>query len=206
MEQSDIANIKLTVSQENVLRQIIDFVESSTERVFILKGYAGTGKTTLMRFLIKELTEKDKHYRLLASTGRAAKVLANLSESNGETSTIHSMVYSFNGLNKEVEEKEELTSDKMGQLYLVFEPSHLDAKAGPDMVYIVDEASMVSDVVCSGELCHVLFTLSLLGDQCSCQYFLYAVAQIDVRTDRRRGNKGACSVCGEDYREIKTGF
>ena len=146
MEQSDIANIKLTVSQENVLRQIIDFVESSTERVFILKGYAGTGKTTLMRFLIKELTEKDKHYRLLASTGRAAKVLANLSESNGETSTIHSMVYSFNGLNKEVEEKEELTSDKMGQLYLVFEPSHLDAKAGPDMVYIVDEASMVSDV------------------------------------------------------------
>ena len=146
MEQSDIANIRLTVSQSNVLKQIIDFVEFSSDRIFILKGYAGTGKTTLMRFLIKELTQKDKHYRLLASTGRAAKVLANLSESNGQTSTIHSMVYSFNGLNKEIEEREELTSDKMGQLFLVFEPSRLDEKTNPEMVYIVDEASMVSDV------------------------------------------------------------
>ena len=99
MEQSDISNIKLTTSQENVLKQILDFVNNPTDRVFILKGYAGTGKTTLMRFLIKSLTEQEKHYRLLASTGRAAKVLANLSEANGQTSTIHSMVYSFNGLN-----------------------------------------------------------------------------------------------------------
>jgi len=146
MQQSDMSNIKLTTSQENVLKQILDFVESSQDRVFILKGYAGTGKTTLMKFLIKALDAKAKHYQLLASTGRAAKVLANLSESNGQTSTIHSMVYSFYGLNKEFEEKEEPIVDKTGQLFLVFEPSHLDENKAPETVYIIDEASMVSDV------------------------------------------------------------
>ena len=73
MEQSDISKIQLTTSQKNVLKQILDFVNVSKDRIFILKGYAGTGKTTLMRFLIKALAEKEKHYRLLASTGRAAR-------------------------------------------------------------------------------------------------------------------------------------
>lgn len=146
MEQIDISKIKLTTSQDIVLKQILDFVDNSSDRVFILKGYAGTGKTTLMRFLIKALAEKGKHYRLLASTGRAAKVLANLSEANSQTSTIHSMVYEFNGLNKEFEEKEEPKMDKDGQLFLVFEPSKLDKNAIPETVYIIDEASMVADV------------------------------------------------------------
>ena len=146
MAQSDISKIKLTVSQENVLRQILDFVNVSNDRVFILKGYAGTGKTTLMRYLIKALSERGRHYRLLASTGRAAKVLANLSETDGQTSTIHSMVYEFNGLNKEFEEKEQPVVDSKGQLFLVFEPSRLDERTHPETVYIIDEASMVSDV------------------------------------------------------------
>ena len=80
MERNDLTDIKLTTSQENVLKQILDFVNNSNDRVFILKGYAGTGKTTLMRFLIQKLEENQKDYRLLASTGRAAKVLANLSK------------------------------------------------------------------------------------------------------------------------------
>ena len=145
MQQTDLSKIQLTTSQENVLKKILDFVDGEEERVFILKGYAGTGKTTLMRFLIQALKEKKKNYRLLASTGRAAKVLANLSDSNGQTSTIHSMIYSFNGLNKEVEEKEPV-ADKTGQLFLVFEPVQLNIEKTPETVYIVDEASMVSDV------------------------------------------------------------
>lgn len=146
MDQGDIAAIELTKSQENVLKQILDFVNTSADRIFILKGYAGTGKTTLMKFLIKELSENGKNYRLLASTGRAAKILANLSETVGQTSTIHSMVYSFNGLNREYEDKEEFVADKTGQLFLVFEPSKLDEESNPETVYIIDEASMVSDV------------------------------------------------------------
>ncbi|MCR5140640.1 MAG: AAA family ATPase [Bacteroidaceae bacterium] len=146
MGRSDSENIKLTVSQENVLRQVLDFVDTSRDRVFILKGYAGTGKTTLVRFLIKALLERGKHYRLLASTGRAAKVLANLSDSFGQTSTIHSLIYAFNGLNRDFGEKEEPTVDKDGQLFLVFEPSQLNENETPETVYIIDEASMVSDV------------------------------------------------------------
>ena len=149
MQKTDTPKIKLTTSQENVLKQILDFVNNSNDRVFILKGFAGTGKTTLMRYLIKALSEEGKHYRLLASTGRAAKVLANLAESNGQTSTIHSMVYSFNGLNKEFSEKEEPIADKNGQLFLVFELSKIDENTNPETVYIIDEASMVSDVTTS---------------------------------------------------------
>lgn len=146
MEQNNILDIELTPSQQNVLKQILDFVVHPIDRVFILKGYAGTGKTTLMRYLIKELSERKKGYKLLASTGRAAKILANISGSNGNTSTIHSMIYSFNGFNKEFDEKEVQKADKDGQLFLVFEPAQLDAKSTPETIYIIDEASMVSDV------------------------------------------------------------
>lgn len=147
MESSALSEIKLTTSQDNVLNKILDFVNNSKDRVFILKGYAGTGKTTLMRFLIQKLEENHKDYRLLASTGRAAKVLANLSNRNGSTSTIHSMVYSFNGLSKEYSEKEEPVVDKDGQLFLMFAPTKLDESKEPVTVYIIDEASMVSDVI-----------------------------------------------------------
>lgn len=147
MKENDLTMIQLTTSQENVLKQILDFVEYSKDRIFILKGYAGTGKTTLMRFLIQKLEENKKDYRLLASTGRAAKVLANLVNRNGNTSTIHSMVYSFNGLSKEFDEKEKPVVDKDGQLFLVFEPSKLDEDVVPETIYIIDEASMVSDVL-----------------------------------------------------------
>ncbi len=146
MQNNAENKIELTDSQKNVLRQMTDFIDSPHCRVFILKGYAGTGKTTLMKFLIGQLNEKKRNYRLLASTGRAAKVLANLSGTSGEATTIHSMVYSFNGLNKEFDEKEEPQVGKDGQLYLVFEPAKLDVKSTPEMIYIIDEASMVSDV------------------------------------------------------------
>lgn len=146
MEANDLNNIELTKSQENVLKEILQFVDSQAERVFILKGYAGTGKTTLMRFLIQELKKKERRFRLLASTGRAAKILANLSNSNGNTSTIHSMIYSFNGLSKVYDEKEEPVVDKNGQLFLVFEPTKLNEAEEPETIYIIDEASMVSDV------------------------------------------------------------
>ena len=147
MNPKGLNKIKLTTSQDQVLKKILDFVNNSNDRIFILKGYAGTGKTTLMRFLIQKLEKSHKDYRLLASTGRAAKVLANLSNRNGSTSTIHSMVYSFNGLSKEYDEKEEPVVDKDGQLFLVFEPSKLDETEVPETIYIIDEASMVSDVI-----------------------------------------------------------
>lgn len=150
MNVNGLNHVHLTVSQEKVLAQILYFVSDSPDRIFILKGYAGTGKTTLMRFLIKALDQMKKPYRLLASTGRAAKILSNLTDSEQQASTIHSLIYSFNGLNKKFDEHEEPLADKNGQLFLVFEASHLDENASQETIYIVDEASMVSDVTAKG--------------------------------------------------------
>ena len=142
MHQDDII---LTPSQQLALDAMFDFIHSDKNKVFILKGYAGTGKTTLMRFLVELLETEKKSYRLLASTGRAAKVLSNMTESGGSTSTIHSMIYTFSGLNKDLSDKVNPTADETGQLILVFEPSGIDEEKTPETVYIVDEASMVSD-------------------------------------------------------------
>lgn len=146
MEQQTSKNdITLTVSQQLVLDKLIQFIDSDKSRVFILRGYAGTGKTTLMRFLIEQLESQKRHYQLLASTGRAAKVLGNLSGGNN-ASTIHSMIYSYKGLNKDLSDKEVINADETGQLLLVFEQNEVDAETQPTCIYIADEASMISDV------------------------------------------------------------
>ena len=135
--------LKLTESQKQVFQKLKNFVFKSNDRVFLLKGYAGTGKTTLMRFLIEELHKKEKNYSLLASTGRAAKILGDLS-GNG-ASTMHSLIYSFSNLNKDLTEVDVSNADATGQLFLVFEANTLKDTEG-DCIYIVDESSMISDV------------------------------------------------------------
>lgn len=143
--KSELDKLKLTVSQQKALDQILDFVSDDNDRVFILKGYAGTGKTTLMRFLIAKLKKDKRSFMLLAPTGRAAKVLSNISGSFAQT--IHSLIYSFSRLNKDLSDvkESEMNIDSTGQLYLNFEPVKYD-ECLPTMVYIIDEASMVSDV------------------------------------------------------------
>ena len=147
--------IKLTESQNRVLDQLKDFVDSN-RRVFILKGYAGTGKTTLMRFFIRHLTEREVAFELLAPTGRAAKVLSDAvlddrfeqQQASLVGHTIHSQIFSYSGFNREVKEDELLNANAQGQLSLVFEavkPERDDNNR--DIVYIVDEASMISDSI-----------------------------------------------------------
>lgn len=137
--------IKLTDSQQRILDQLMLFVDSSDQRVFILNGFAGTGKTTLMRFFVDRLKDINRPYQLLAPTGRAAKVLSNLSGSGAET--IHSLIYKFSSLNKDLSsfDNKDLTVEKTGQLFLSFLPATLDEESTKPTVYIVDEASMVSD-------------------------------------------------------------
>ena len=139
------SKIRLTQSQEKVLGEMKRFVFDSNDRIFILKGYAGTGKTTLMRFFIEELKREDRPFKLLSTTGRAAKILANYTEH--ETSTIHGMIYKFKDFNKDVSKLDENKDnvETTGQLFLMFEPASLSDSDRSPVVYIVDEASMVSD-------------------------------------------------------------
>lgn len=134
--------IQLTQAQQTVLEQIKRFITDSNDRVFILKGYAGTGKTTLIKFIAEFLEKKEIMYQLLATTGRAAKVLSNKTQRHA--TTIHSLIYSFDNLNQDLSDVNEKTQlDDTGQLYLNFEP--IVSESENECVYIVDESSMIAD-------------------------------------------------------------
>lgn len=115
-----------TVKQDIFLQQIADFVTNKNEQqVFVLKGYAGTGKTTVISTLVNNLLEVNKKYVLLAPTGRAAKVIANYS--NKPAFTIHKKIY----FPKKV---------KGGLSFTMQTNKHTNT------IFIVDESSMISDV------------------------------------------------------------
>ena len=149
--QTEKDNITLTKSQDKAFGRFKQFITDAKAQVFILKGYAGTGKTTLMRLFIKELSRQGLPYALLASTGRAAKILANIT--GEETRTVHSEIYRFTDLSQDLEqlakrqEQEQPIADASGQLYLNFELLPRDPSDNLNVrnYYIVDEASMVAD-------------------------------------------------------------
>ncbi len=150
-EKYNLKEIELTSNQNQVFNQFKEFIKSEKHRAFILKGYAGTGKTTLIRFFINELKKNDLPYKLMASTGRAAKIVSNAT--NLPASTVHSVIYSFKDFNQDLEEvvrqEDEVGVDKTGQLFLTFELVPVKEQKKQNY-YIVDEASMISDVVDQG--------------------------------------------------------
>lgn len=134
--------ITLTTSQQAVLDKVKAFVEDETKNIFILKGYAGTGKTTLVQFIVEHLESIKLDYELMAPTGRAAKVLR--SKLKRDATTIHAGIYSFKLKCKETEEV-----DKSKKSYSFFFP--LKDLVGSKKVTIVDESSMISDTKEEGE-------------------------------------------------------
>ncbi|HQB20435.1 MAG TPA: AAA family ATPase [Bacteroidales bacterium] len=142
-----LKQIQLTQNQLNVFEKFKNFLKNTEQRIFILRGYAGTGKTTLVRFFIDEMRKSELNYILMASTGRAAKILSNATHL--KASTVHSVIYSFKDFNQDLEEivkqEDETGVDKTGQLFLTFEliPMIEDEK---QRIYVIDEASMISDV------------------------------------------------------------
>ena len=81
-----------TLKQDIGLQQLSNFVFSTeANELFVLKGYAGTGKTTIIGVLVKNLWHAQKEAVLLAPTGRAAKVISNYSQK--EAFTIHKKIY-----------------------------------------------------------------------------------------------------------------
>ncbi len=115
-----------TNDQKDVAESISDFSSSiSTRDIFLLKGYAGTGKTSLISALVKSLPSIGKRSVLLAPTGRAAKVLSKYS--NKQASTIHRKIYW-------------IRTRKNGNTYIkIKENTHSNT------VFIVDEASMIPE-------------------------------------------------------------
>lgn len=146
-----------TEGQRTVLYHLAAFLLSEKKRpTYLLQGYAGTGKTTLVTTLVRTLPLIGMRYQLLAPTGRAAKVLS--SYSGKPASTIHRKIYRF-------------MSFPNGNFRMTrTENRHTNT------VFIIDECSMISDetsgngrsllddlieYVFSGENCRLLF----IGDK-----------------------------------------
>ena len=100
MDASDIYDLLLshfswepTESQEVVLEGLAEFFsqEEEEQKLFLLRGFAGTGKTTLVNTLVKTLKELSVRVVLLAPTGRAAKVIA--SYAGQKAFTVHKCIY-----------------------------------------------------------------------------------------------------------------
>ena len=127
-----------TEGQATVLRHLAAFLLSTKPHpTYILKGYAGTGKTTLVTTLVKTLPEIGMDYVLMAPTGRAAKVLGGYTQRFA--STIHKRIY-------------QVQAFPDGSLRMVrAQNKHKDT------LFIVDEASMIGEE-------HEFGTRSLLDD------------------------------------------
>lgn len=116
-----------TSKQDIALQMLSQFVlNPSKNEVFLLKGFAGTGKTTIVGSLVKNLSKVKKSAVLLAPTGRAAKVISNFS--NKEAFTIHKKIYFPK-------------SEKSGGVSFT-----LQKNKHRNTIFIVDEASMIPDI------------------------------------------------------------
>ncbi len=115
-----------TLKQDIVLQQLSDFVFSNvSNELYVLKGFAGTGKTTIIGTIVSNLWEVKKSAVLMAPTGRAAKVISNYS--GKEAFTIHKKIYFPR-------------KEKSGAVKFVLQPNK-----HKKTIFIVDEASMIPD-------------------------------------------------------------
>lgn len=132
---------QLTQGQQQLVDKLAKFLVDRTQNVFLLRGYAGTGKTFIIKGLTDYLQLISCQYMLSAPTGKASKVLAN--KTGKGANTIHSKIYNFGDL---VEYKDENEPDTY--------KFYTNLKANEDSsntVYIIDEASMISDIYSDSE-------------------------------------------------------
>ncbi|MFP2997660.1 AAA family ATPase [Spongiivirga sp. MCCC 1A20706] len=122
-----------TLKQQVVLNQLSEFLLSTEkDALFLLKGYAGTGKTTMISTIVSSLWNVKLKSVLLAPTGRAAKVITNYS--NSKAFTIHKKIYF---------PKKETNGGVSFQLQ---QNKHRNT------IFIVDEASMIPDIPADSKL------------------------------------------------------
>lgn len=115
-----------TVDQAEALKMLASFIcENNNDTIFLLTGYAGTGKTSAISSLVKTLTLLRIKSVLLAPTGRAAKVLSSYTGS--QSFTIHKRIY-----------RQKSLKDGIGTFVL-------DRNLQRNAFFIVDEASMISN-------------------------------------------------------------
>lgn len=140
----------LTTQQQQVLDKIKIFLNGDIP-VFILKGYAGTGKTTMIRAIIEEIMNREKRPLLMAPTGRAARVLET--KNSWPASTIHKCIYKLDTIE---------TKEGSDDIRFIF-PLKDQEDEVKDHICIIDESSMIGTREVQNELFE-FGTGSLLND------------------------------------------
>ena len=122
---------KPTLEQEKTLNMLSEFyLEAQDKAILLLKGYAGTGKTSLMGAFVQTLYKMKQKVVLLAPTGRAAKVFA--AYAGQPAYTIHKKIY-----------REQSFSGEGGS-FVINDNLHKHT------LFIIDEASMIANDASSG--------------------------------------------------------
>lgn len=115
-----------TRDQDTLIHSLSEFLmDNDPAKIFLIKGYAGTGKTTVISALVNAFKKLRVKSVLLAPTGRAAKVLSSYSKKSAYT--IHKKIY-----------RQKSSKDGFGEFVL-------DKNLHSNTFFIVDEASMISN-------------------------------------------------------------
>ena len=122
-----------TLEQEIAVKSLSEFLLSTlADEVFILRGYAGTGKTSLVGALVKTMDQLQQKSVLLAPTGRAAKVFS--AYAGHPAFTIHKKIY-----------RQQAFSNELSNF-------SINDNLATNTLFIVDEASMISNEGLSGSM------------------------------------------------------
>lgn len=206
--------MELYKQQQEALEAMVRFVESD-ESVFILKGYAGTGKTTLIKTFCQEAGVKGKTMLLMAPTGRAAKMLTE--KTGFRASTIHQAIYRHDVSYLKCHDEEgnpilvgglsdaAAKDDGSDDVDLYFDIKKLEDKVdAKSCVIVVDEASMISSRMVKGEMLH-FGTDVLLDDLLTFAHLSFGTKIVFVGDPAQLppvGDNESKALCEEFFRNL----
>lgn len=122
--------MKLSWEQVDAIEKISDFIDSDI-KIFFLKGKAGTGKTTLIKNIINKFDTKFDKIELMASTGRASKILRN------------KIQYGVNTIHKSIFKESKISIQNTGVFQSQFRLENI--KENESILYIIDESSLIGN-------------------------------------------------------------
>ncbi len=155
-------SMELTPCQDRLFRDLASFLSSDDGDIFVVNGYAGTGKTTALSAVIGALRRLGIKSVLLAPTGRAAKVLSGMAGLSA--STVHKHIYRQKSVGNDGMGRFSLAPNKARHtLFVVDEASLIGVEASQQQQSLFGSGDLLSDLVTfvrSGEDCRLI----LLGD------------------------------------------
>ncbi len=132
--------VTLTKDQENAKELIAEWFVNTDDQVFVLSGYAGTGKTFLIDYVVREVLrlKVGEEAAFVSPTGKAA---ANLVKNGTVAGTVHGLIYTREGEEYDVDENGEIIEL---QALSFIKREKIDERI---RLIVIDEASMINETI-----------------------------------------------------------